>query len=89
VCAVCADVGGRSGEGWIYSLVIAAAKTQSAPKGDRNATTLAGPWDVDFPAADAAATFASLVSWTQHEREPIRHYAGTARYRKPIDIPAE
>jgi hypothetical protein len=60
-----------------------------APQGDRRTITIAGPWEVAFPAANETATFASLVSWTEHEREPIRHYAGVARYKKQIEIPPE
>jgi hypothetical protein len=48
-----------------------------------------GPWKVTFPAAKEAATFASLVSWTTHEREAIRHYSGVAHYRKEIEISSE
>lgn len=49
---------------------------------------ITGPWAVGFPAANENATFASLRSWTQHEREPIRHYSGVAGYRRELEIPA-
>jgi hypothetical protein len=48
-----------------------------------------GSWEVTFPAANEAARFESLVSWTTHEREPIRHYSGLAQYRKEINISSE
>jgi hypothetical protein len=63
--------------------------SRPAPRRARHKVDVTGPWEVTFPAATHAATFASLVSWTTHEREAIRHYSGLAQYRKEIDISNE
>jgi hypothetical protein len=59
------------------------------PNRERRSRDIAGPWNVTFPRANETVTFASLGSWTDHERESIRHYSGVARYQKEIEIPAE
>jgi hypothetical protein len=60
-----------------------------APEKARHTIAVTGSWEVAFPAANETAAFASLASWTSHERESIRHYAGVAHYRNQIDIPAD
>jgi hypothetical protein len=51
---------------------------------------LTGPWKVSFPAgwgAPASATFAKLISWTEHQNPGIRNFSGTATYKKSFRIP--
>ena len=53
--------------------------------------TLDGAWNVAFDPAwggPASATFDSLVDWTKRPEESIRHYSGTAVYRKTFDAAA-
>jgi hypothetical protein len=52
-----------------------------------------GPWQVTFqPSGDRPAfgvTFDSLVSWPLHRDERIRYFAGTATYRRDVEVPRE
>lgn len=51
---------------------------------------LEGAWEVSFDPArggPAKATFDSLINWASHPEEGIRHYSGTATYRKTFDVP--
>ena len=52
-------------------------------------TELAGPWDVSFDphwGGPAQITFDSLVDWTKRPEDNIRHYSGTAVYRKKFTL---
>lgn len=52
--------------------------------------TLEGPWDVHFDpkwGGPESTAFPSLTSWTTRTEEGIRHYSGTATYRKTFDLP--
>ncbi len=54
--------------------------------------TLSGPWEVAFQPGRGApekATFESLIDWTQHADDGIRHFSGTATYRKTFAATAE
>ena len=49
-----------------------------------------GPWTVQFDpkwGGPASVVFEQLVNWTQRPEEGIRHYSGTATYRKTFDVP--
>jgi hypothetical protein len=49
------------------------------------AQVLEGPWEVHFTAgwgAPEQTTFAKLVDWTAHSDPAIKHFSGTAVYRK-------
>jgi hypothetical protein len=46
---------------------------------------LTGPWSVQFAAEKLA--FDKLEDWTTRPEEAIRHYSGTAIYRKTFDSP--
>ena len=49
-----------------------------------------GPWEVSFlngRGAPEKATFNALVSWTDRPEPGIRHYSGSALYRKRIAVP--
>jgi len=55
----------------------------------KTAAAIQGPWDVDFDPkwkGPGRVRFETLVDWTQHKDESIRHYSGTARYSKTITI---
>jgi hypothetical protein len=50
---------------------------------------LAGPWEVGFAAgwgAPEQTTFASLTDWTAHPDPAIKHFSGTAIYRKSFKV---
>jgi hypothetical protein len=52
---------------------------------------ISGPWEVSFTAGRGApekTAFDSLIDWTKHAEEGIRHYSGTAVYRKTFELPA-
>lgn len=48
-------------------------------------------WDVDFPDERIASPvrFGELVSWTERDDDAIRHFSGTAVYRKTFTLPEE
>lgn len=52
-----------------------------------------GAWRVEFAGLglkeDAIVDFPSLTDWKDHAREDIRHFSGTAAYRKLIEVPAD
>jgi len=53
--------------------------------------TLGGAWRVSFDpkwGGPAAVEFAALTDWTHRAEDGIRHYSGTAVYRKTFDAPA-
>jgi hypothetical protein len=52
---------------------------------------LPGPWEVQFTSGRGApdkVSFDELADWTQRPEEGIKHYSGTAVYRKAFDLPA-
>lgn len=66
------------------------ARTNHA--GHEEASTLEGAWNVAFDPSwggPEAVTFETLASWTERPEEGIRHYSGTAVYRKTFDIAKE
>ena len=57
-----------------------------------SAQTVAGPWQVKFPAGSAAPaqlTLDSLVAWNLRPEDAVKYFSGTATYAKVITIPAE
>ena len=52
---------------------------------------LRGPWEVEFRSElDGSATgrtFERLVNWSEHADEEIRHFSGTAVYRRTLACP--
>ncbi len=52
--------------------------------------TVDGPWSVTFPAElggpTEAVVFDKLVAWNEHPDERIKHFSGTATYRKTIRL---
>jgi hypothetical protein len=54
-------------------------------------TEITGPWELAFDpewGGPAAIRFDSLIDWTKHPAEGIRHYSGAATYRKSFEAPA-
>ncbi|MFH1268198.1 MAG: glycosyl hydrolase [Planctomycetota bacterium] len=52
-------------------------------------TTLAGPWEVRFPpgwGAPESIVFDKIIPWNEHPNEEIRHFSGTATYRKTFEL---
>jgi hypothetical protein len=56
------------------------------------ATTLTGPWQVEFDAAwggpPTPVEFAELTSWADHDDEGIKYYSGSADYRTTLEVDA-
>ncbi|MHB8952879.1 MAG: glycosyl hydrolase [Pirellulaceae bacterium] len=55
------------------------------------ALDVSGPWEVEFDprwGGPSQVTFDALSDWTAHPEEGIRHYSGSATYRKTISLPA-
>lgn len=53
-------------------------------------TTLEGPWQVNFSPSQrgpGAVLFDQLVDWTRRPEENIKHFSGTAVYRKTFHAP--
>ncbi len=51
-----------------------------------------GPWQLRFPigwGAPAAITLDSLMSWSLHPDNGVKHFSGTATYAKTLTIPAK
>jgi hypothetical protein len=49
-----------------------------------------GPWELEFQpdrGAPPKATFDRLVSWSERPEEGIRHFSGTAAYKKEFSLP--
>jgi len=56
----------------------------------KEVATLNGPWAVSFDpkwGGPKKVTFDSLVDWTTHPQEGIKHYSGIAVYKKSFDLP--
>ncbi len=52
--------------------------------------TLDGPWSVDFDEewdGPQGVVFSKLDDWTERPEDAIRHFSGTAVYRKAFDLP--
>ena len=56
------------------------------------AVELSGDWSVSFEpkwgGPEEPVVFHALTDWTRHENTDIRHYSGTAVYRKTFDAPS-
>lgn len=51
---------------------------------------VAGPWDVEFakkPNTPGTVRLAELVSWPEHPDSAVKHFSGTALYRKTVALP--
>ena len=55
------------------------------------AQTVAGPWQLKFPAASAVPdqTLDALIAWNLHASDAVKYFSGTATYAKAITVPAE
>lgn len=50
---------------------------------------ITGPWQLSFPpdlGAPNHVTLDGLASWTEHSDEGVRHFSGTAVYRKKLEL---
>ncbi len=57
-----------------------------------DAMPLAGPWAVRFAAgwgAPESAVFGKLVAWDKHPDDGIKHFSGTATYRRAFKLSAQ
>lgn len=57
-----------------------------------NARTLAGPWAVRLVSPwdeETSVTLEALQSWTDHDRDDIRHFSGVAHYAKEFEVPGD
>ncbi|HWQ52495.1 MAG TPA: glycosyl hydrolase [Bryobacteraceae bacterium] len=51
---------------------------------------ITGPWDLSFPkgwGAPERVSLDRLISWTAHPDDAVKHFSGTATYRRRISIP--
>ena len=69
-------------------------RSSSPTSGLRSPTSvqLTGPWEVRFQAGRGApekAVFDALIDWTKHADSGIKHFSGTATYRKTFEITAD
>ncbi len=56
----------------------------------QHVATVGGPWKVEFPAEQgtpATIELRELISWTDHEDFNVKHFSGTATYRKMVRLP--
>ena len=83
-----------NGSTFVVFLNHEAASMLSPPAAEgtcRSSAELPGDWSVFFDpkwgGPQRPVVFQSLMDWTQHEDSAIRHYSGTAIYRKTFDAP--
>jgi hypothetical protein len=65
---------------------------QSAPPSLPVEMVLDGPWHVSFEhgrGAPASATFEQLIAWDKHSDDDIKHFSGTATYKKTFELTKE
>ncbi len=66
------------------------ATGRNFPEANR-AAELTGPWEVSFDAkwgGPERVAFQTLDDWSKRPEAGIKHYSGTATYRKTFDLPA-
>jgi hypothetical protein len=76
----------------VFRTTPTAGRTEAPPPAASARTAVTGPWQLSFPAqlgAPAQVILDSLGSWTDHADDGVRHFSGTATYRKTLAIPAE
>jgi hypothetical protein len=76
-----------------YDVKTAGGKSSRVEAPDVKApTTLAGPWELHFPAnwgAPEMITLDKLISWTDHADKGVKYFSGTATYTKEFDISSD
>ena len=73
-----------------YVFTFADGHTKTLSVSDAPAMTVAGPWQLRFPAgwgAPPQVTLDALISWSQHADAGIRYFSGTATYSKTLTLP--
>jgi hypothetical protein len=90
----------RAGAEWIVTASIPGEYSVAFADGGKggvqvaampSAPTLTGSWDVRFTPGQGAPeqiTFDQLTDWIQHHDPGIRHYSGSATYRKTFEVPS-
>lgn len=76
----------------IYQLERASGKRQEIRITDMPAPqTVGGSWQATFAGpglkGPQTVTFETLTDWKDHPREDLRHFSGTAAYRRSIEVP--
>ncbi len=75
-----------------YELKTASGKKLSATVGAVPASVeIAGEWEVSFPkgwGAPERVKFPKLISWPMHPEDGVKHFSGTATYRRQMEVPA-
>jgi hypothetical protein len=76
-----------------YTVSLASGKSLSAKVADLGKPIdLSRIWRVEFNGpglkGDKLVNFPTLSDWKDHEREDIKHFSGTAAYRKRVEVPA-
>ena len=76
-----------------YELQSASGKKLSATVGELpEPVKLEGAWEVSFPKGGGApeqVKFPKLISWPMHPDDGVKHFSGTATYRRAVKIPAQ
>lgn len=75
-----------------YEITLASGRKLSAAVSETPAAKpIEGEWQLSFPpklGAPASATFDHLMSWTESADDGVKHFSGTATYRKSVELPA-
>ncbi len=76
-----------------YQIIRKSGKIQQISVTDLPAPLpIEGAWQVDFEGATVVeprgVNFDALADWKDHERDDIKHFSGSATYRKTVDLPA-
>jgi hypothetical protein len=74
-----------------YALKTASGKSLNAEVSALPAALeLAGEWALEFPpsaGAPARVALPALISWSEHADSGVKHFSGTATYRKTFEVP--
>jgi len=71
----------------VYEVMTASGRRLSARAEVAEPLAVTGPWEVSFPSE--RITLDRLVSWTARPEDSVRHFSGTASYRRSLTIPTE
>ena len=80
-----------------FFIVFRKATTPGSAAGENfsipvESATLGGPWEVSFDpqwGGPERVVFETLDDWSQRPEDGIKHYSGTAVYRKTFDLPPD
>ena len=74
-----------------YEVQLASGRVHRVAMPELPPQEIAGPWNVSFPADGGAPrelTLDRLISWTGRPEADVKHFSGTATYRKTFVAPA-